>query len=669
MYDPNQHREGQHPSIVLPTSHPAIAEYRGPMRNDGPPFLRTCQSPLESSSCYPPIRSVSMYTVPVEWTSSVNNPYAPHIAYHSQNHTPHTDFTTAGTQFVHANSLGTRQIPAYRPSLPTDGLSRSTTSTSHKHTNWQNQASGEERQGQRQCQRPGGGSTLGSQQSQQVPFGPPPSQAWKPAPVHPLPRVTRLPASMPSVNGTTRGRIRHGGSAPPAPAPPCSSSWMMSSDPSSARTEESSRKTNEKQPHSSNSVPVRPESNVLRTQPSAPGAQPSIIPLLPRYLTLSSQAARDRLVFRVHSSSSISQLIWTGNPDTSGFFASAPVFAHLTPKAYQKSYGDLGEAWGMGSWIRGMMINHILCRPVQPLREAVAPSGPAHRGGRGGSIQPPRGRTIRGQGVPLIGPDGGNRTGQIQNRQEAESSCWISTTRSLDWAIYEISRRLSLPRMPNTESIIRLAVIRYDPQLTRSDGGRVQVKNRELRLVPWFYLNEAEPGIISVVKKERSVEARRKTNESYETLYWGRVFSQSIKEDLIWTRQHLPFMLPARFWRPDRQLKQGLARSEDSWLNHLRWDPTIDDWKSAQRKMRETHHPRTHWADRSIHNYSSAWPRKDVIVELDGDVNQVNKPEMKKREGTEKTDGETLRGNIRSTNQRPKAVSYAGSLLQFGSGA
>ncbi|WWD17112.1 hypothetical protein CI109_101549 [Kwoniella shandongensis] len=420
-----------------------------------------------------------------------------------------------------------------------------------------------------------------------VPFGPPPGRFWKPAPVHALPRIT---VSKPRPVPKPKQPIRQPGVAVDRqPHNNISASTVT--------------------PRSINQTPrPAPSTCIPRSISTHPGPVLATNPALERYHTLSAEAFTDHLIFRVHSSSSFSPLIWTGSPDTSGFFAPDPVFVHLTPGAYRKSYGGLGtESWGMGSWIRGMMVDHILNRPIYPLKDQISrlPFGGGR--GRGNGMS-----SIRGRGLGLRGPHG-RIVPPVQS--EIEASCWISTTRSLDWAIYEIARQLSLNDQGSAslpgEKTLRLAVIRYDPQVGRSSDGSVQVHSRELRLIPYFYLAEAEGGIISSVKKEMSIEARRRTNDTFETLYWGRVFSQSIEEDLVFTRESLPFMLPGRFWRPSWQVQRRTTTS--SWLDRLRWDPRVDIWETAQRKMRDQYGASTHWTDQPIHNYSSKWPRKDVI--------------------------------------------------------
>lgn len=139
-----------------------------------------------------------------------------------------------------------------------------------------------------------------------------------------------------------------------------------------------------------------------------------------------------------------------------------------------------------------------------------------------------------------------SRRGREANRATDEVSPWISTSRRLDWVIWEIARRLALGG--EARKVVRMAVIRqrqepdpYDPELESNlDGSRsrdIPEERRELCCQPWGYLAHYESGILSEKKRHDAMEAKRRTAESYETLYYGRVFSTSIEADLIWTAE------------------------------------------------------------------------------------------------------------------------------------
>lgn len=110
-----------------------------------------------------------------------------------------------------------------------------------------------------------------------------------------------------------------------------------------------------------------------------------------------------------------------------------------------------------------------------------------------------------------------------------EMTCWISTTRSLDWAIWDIARRLANYRLP-----VKFAVIRQD-HLGVAAANRKQADRDEVRLDAFRLLERMEEDITDPAEKKRVEEAKRRTKQSQETLYYGRVFSSSIEANLLWT--------------------------------------------------------------------------------------------------------------------------------------
>ncbi|WVQ81746.1 hypothetical protein IAT38_003871 [Cryptococcus sp. DSM 104549] len=325
--------------------------------------------------------------------------------------------------------------------------------------------------------------------------------------------------------------------------------------------------------------------------------------LLPRYLHLQSEGFHGRAVFRVHSSRSASKIWWTGDHATSGFFAPAPVFAHVTPSSFKSSFGELirggGDQWARGVYMRSMMVDHILCSAPAALRNPRPPDG--------GFWRPPPGSFM-----------------DEANGMEPEPSMWISTTRSLDWAIFEIARILALDQaqtnagsvgpVPGTESkisTVRLAMIKHAARANREADGRIVVISDEARVVAWHYLNEMARFTISPNRPARVMEAMKLTAHSQETLYWGRIFSENILEDLVWTNKEIPFNLPAKFWRPEYMVSR---ETDGSWLGRLRWNPLVDTWDTAQSMMKAMFQPSTAWEQQPVHQSSSAWPPKPQLA-------------------------------------------------------
>jgi hypothetical protein len=186
--------------------------------------------------------------------------------------------------------------------------------------------------------------------------------------------------------------------------------------------------------------------------------------------------------------------------------------------------------WAEGAWMKETMVQHVLDRPL----------------GR------PRPRPSKG------------------SVWEVEKSPWASACGNLDWAIWEIARRLS-QGLPS----VRLAIIRkkhddFNAQATAgtasaagartpnndvessgavnpsSDASRGKVgKVRELTVAPAMVLDRHIPRIISERKKEVYASAAVRAREAHEVLYYGRIFTDSVLANLAFTRNvsdaHGPF--------------------------------------------------------------------------------------------------------------------------------
>ncbi|OCF61003.1 hypothetical protein L486_00647 [Kwoniella mangroviensis CBS 10435] len=304
-----------------------------------------------------------------------------------------------------------------------------------------------------------------------------------------------------------------------------------------------------------------------------------------QYLQLSRLAIDNQIVFRVHSQSSVSPLIWSGDMKTSGFFATASVFQRLTPKSYEalfRSYQPDGrkddEGWLTRPLMREVMIGHILCRPSK------------------------RFITVRLNSISDI-----SQMAKESGREGEREDYWISTTRSVDWAIFEIARRLSMylisgGREGNKE--VRLAVLNKNSNLSSGNGDVKEDKVRERTVNPYLCLRWHESNILSPSKLEASIRARQRAKESYEILYWGRIFGENIQQDLVFSTDYLPFKLPSKFWKPPSAINPSLP----GWLGRLRWNPIKDDWHSAVRCLRDKIYPTTKWDKQTVHDLGSTWP-------------------------------------------------------------
>lgn len=266
------------------------------------------------------------------------------------------------------------------------------------------------------------------------------------------------------------------------------------------------------------------------------------------FLALHAQGRAHTHAFRVHSpvSAPNSTLIWSGYPATSGFF---PYNEHLaiTPAVYLSTivpgtaesrttgrrYGHEGRVgaitatvWEHGPYVRHTMVDHINGKMRQGLLNIPS-------------------RLEERPGTP-----------------EDEKSPWVSGTRSVMWAIWEVARRLAWG-----EEAVGLTVIRCEPaaeviQQESSNGlENGEAGTSESELESWrraedtrrrsyigreVLINPLKPiaaalasgrggGSMSVSMREAYELALRSARESEEVLWYGRVFAESIARNLDFT--------------------------------------------------------------------------------------------------------------------------------------
>jgi hypothetical protein len=218
--------------------------------------------------------------------------------------------------------------------------------------------------------------------------------------------------------------------------------------------------------------------------------------------------------------------------------------AHAPPIKHK--HEPLGKGWEMGPYQRHTMVDHIMGKLKQSL--VNIPSTLEER-----------------PGTP-----------------EDDKSNWISATRCLFWALWEVARRLALEddqgRWVEDKVCIavitqEVAVVDGDQQDERDDedecsygkqsnrrgrekrardeeGYKVpQPQGRELWVQPGpairHGLAQGRGGKLSVAMKETYEIALKLAEESKEVLYFGRVFAESIPLDKEFTREvsfRLPFL-------------------------------------------------------------------------------------------------------------------------------
>ncbi|GFZ46749.1 hypothetical protein JCM24511_03969 [Saitozyma sp. JCM 24511] len=243
-----------------------------------------------------------------------------------------------------------------------------------------------------------------------------------------------------------------------------------------------------------------------------------------------------------------------------------------------KLAGGRGQ-WAEGAWMKDTMVDHVLLRwPGRPSRST-----------------------------------GG----------ELESSPWVSACGNLDWAIWEIAKRLS-----QGLSSVRLAIIRqehhdFDPDRLNGAHARIRTHKigpdgapqpasaamsgriRQLTVAPAVVLDRHIPRIISTRKKEVYSSAAARAREAQEVLVYGRIFSESILADPTCTRNDLPFELPAKFWRPTwHPSPPGLT----GWLARLRWDPRMHTFTKAREGMGRRYDTGAGWKGQPVKPSPWQWP-------------------------------------------------------------
>lgn len=193
----------------------------------------------------------------------------------------------------------------------------------------------------------------------------------------------------------------------------------------------------------------------------------------------------------------------------------------------QKRHQGLQRGWELGPYQRHTMVDHIMGKMKQGL--VNIPSTLEER-----------------PGTPAD-----------------DKSNWISTTRSLFWAVWDVARRLALEG--GADEKVNIAVITQEPadvddvdrgagekegkvwddrDDTRSSSTKLLVAHpqaREMWVQPGPAIRhgiaQGSHGRLSVAMKESYGIALKLAEESQEVLYHGRIFAESIPLDKEFTRQ------------------------------------------------------------------------------------------------------------------------------------
>jgi hypothetical protein len=321
--------------------------------------------------------------------------------------------------------------------------------------------------------------------------------------------------------------------------------------------------------------------------------------------TLLQLSQTTQILFRVHDVTSSSPLFWTGRSSISGFSAPNLNLAYLEPIPYSRVYNytsnSHGFGWAEGRYIRHTILDHVLGKEKQSCLPTVT------------SID------------------------ERPDTPEDEKTPWISASVDLMWCLYEVIRRLvafelkevcitvikhphAKPGSKTTKNGASSAsshtnrerpISRASDSSTRRDEDSV----RELMVDPYPLLHLSHQRVkdllLSVGMKENYEIAARSSRHTSERLFWGRVFTESIlynmeftmkvctlvflpSEESLTPPQHTPLALPAQFYKASKQAKPSRINNDSErqgesggWTNNLVWDPRVDAFDTAYRKVLE----------------------------------------------------------------------------------
>ncbi|RXK34784.1 hypothetical protein M231_07962 [Tremella mesenterica] len=403
----------------------------------------------------------------------------------------------------------------------------------------------------------------------------------------------------------------------------------------------------------------------LRHQPNPPSnsSQPCR-----SFTTLTSLAGTSRVVFRVHTPQSTSPLIWTGLLSSSGFLSPNAHLAILSPSSYLTLIPHRTTLVD-NSYARHTMMDHILQKnrqscihvnsPVELLRDTpeddktpwISASKDliwclwevARRLVRGEedvevaviSITP---NVDKAKGLHLFHPSVDSTFTSHINRSRQEFSEEQMRVKRLERDqpphMYHKPIQTTSPHEGGNDSKPTGRDGRKDGKHEDEEKSRRrtvesnQVRGREIHVFPSQLLLEGKRGSngMSISLRENFDMARFAAQSSCEVLFFGRIFAESIMDNLEFTLQDLPLSLPPLFFHPQLpsplqpdQINPTLSKpynsanvlkrdkplhipipsrfqkkshsstsgqSRISWLEDLVWDPRVDDYKTCLQKLR-----------------------------------------------------------------------------------
>jgi hypothetical protein len=239
------------------------------------------------------------------------------------------------------------------------------------------------------------------------------------------------------------------------------------------------------------------------------------------YSTLLQSSTSGQIVFRVWDSTSASPLrLVDGDIPRSGFSAPSRAFHSMSPVAYASATNGMESShWASGSAMRQRLVQHVL---------GVVPSPAA--------------------------------------KARSEESVFVSASRSLDWSIWEVARRLAAAARRGREGegggeegTVHLSVIRLDPpgstdaaafgvgpEASEYAQGQAQPQTQKQthKSEVWFQPRAVIQAAIEVdaagmyqAERDDLYRVRSMVGASNEVLFFGRVFGTSVLADLVFTAE------------------------------------------------------------------------------------------------------------------------------------
>ena len=175
--------------------------------------------------------------------------------------------------------------------------------------------------------------------------------------------------------------------------------------------------------------------------------RPPMSPIDLTYTSLHRSASSGHIVFRIWTTSAASPLhLQEGDMDRSGFSAPAAVYERMSPRGYAAVTKGLADSSPVS--LGGRL----------PTSASVGVQGQREEGNGMKRLPLGQGHWANSSGLRKKAVD--HILGKVPSaveRSKKEESVWISTTRNLSWAIWEISRRLAFAHAQNEHLALQSA--------------------------------------------------------------------------------------------------------------------------------------------------------------------------------------------------------------------